>query len=241
MKKIILTSLCFLSLVSFVAAQDEEKIKPARMTRSDGEKKPFKEHLFTGGSISLAYYNNVFLAGINPVIGYNLAKWIDGGVALNYTYSSYRNINSYLDDLHQKVYGAGLFTKIYPIRSIFLQAQFEHNFITQKYLYSNGNPPDKLTVGANSLLVGGGYTTGRFPDEGRPFFYIAVLVDVLKKPNSPYVDYERDQYGYYITDQNGQYIPVIIPIIRTGVQIPLFQGKKNNNDGNGRRRVRERW
>jgi hypothetical protein len=224
MKKIILTSLCLLSILSFVVAQDEEKEK---------EKKPFKEHLFTGGSISLAFYNNVFLAGINPVFGYSIGKWADAGVAVNYIYTSYKNYY-YLDDLHESVYGGGVFAKVYPIRSIFLQGQFEHNFTTQKYLYSNGNPADKLTGEANSLLVGGGYTTGRFPDEGRPFFYVAVLFDVLKQANSPYVSYATDQYGNVVTQT--------MPIIRTGVQIPLFQGR--NGDGerrNGRKRPRERF
>jgi hypothetical protein len=234
MRKILLTSLCLLSFLGFVAAQDGEK---------EQEKKPFKEHLFTGGSVSLSYYNHFFLAGINPVFGYSIGKWVDAGIAVNYTYSSYKNFN-YLDDLHQSVYGGGVFTKLYPIRSIFLQGQFEHNYIHQKYLYANGNPAEKLTVQANSFLVGAGYTTGRFPDEGKPFFYVAILVDILKKPNSPYVNYETDQYGNYVRDQYGNPIPEIMPIIRTGVQIPLFQGKNNNDGnerGNGRKRARERW
>jgi hypothetical protein len=222
MKKIFLTSLCLLSLLSFVVAQDEEK-----------EKKPFREHLFTGGSVSLAFYNNVFLAGLNPVFGYSFGKWADAGVAINYTYTSYKNYY-YLDDLHQNVYGGGVFTKLYPIRSIFLQAQFEHNFINQKHIYYTGGS-DKWKGEANSLLIGGGYTTGRFPDDGKPFFYVAVLFDVLKQENSPYVSYASDQFGNLVAQT--------MPIIRTGVQIPLFQGKNNNGDerGSGRKRVRDRW
>jgi hypothetical protein len=177
------------------------------------EKKPFKEHLFTGGSISLVFYNNTFLIGGNPVFGYTVGKWIDLGVVANYSYSSEHG--TYGDYLHQTTYGGGAFTKIYPLRSIFLQAQFEHNFINQKYFPYSNAPVEKANVDANSLLVGAGYTTGRFP--GQTFFYFAILVDVLGQDHSPYLyndPYRKNE---------------IIPIVRTGIQIPLFQGKNDES------------
>ncbi|HVZ55087.1 MAG TPA: hypothetical protein VG870_00390 [Chitinophagaceae bacterium] len=186
-----------------------------------------KENLFTGGSISLAFSGNTFLVGGSPVLGYSLAHWIDGGLVVNYNYTSYRDYPYVGDRLRESVYGGGLFTKIYPVRFIFLQAQAEHNFIKTRYLpYGLGSSTTHTDV--NSLLVGGGYTTGRFSGSGQPFFYLAVLVDVSGNSASPY------------TDALGR----VVPIIRAGIQVPLFQGKNrggyedNPGSGGGKRAPR---
>ena len=196
MKKYI--SLLFLLIFfQLLHAQDEEV-----------KKKGFKkENLFTGGSISLSFFNNSFLVGINPVFGYSLTKWADAGIVINYNYTSYRDYPYFNDRLRQTIYGGGVFAKLYPVRFIFVQAQAEHNFITLKYLPANGSSTITKTDG-NSLLVGGGYTTGRFPGSGTSFFSVAILFDVSGSSNSPYTD----AYGR------------IIPIIRAGIQIPLFSG-----------------
>ena len=198
MKKIILSVSLFLTAITFLNAQDEKK-----------DEKSFKENLFTGGSVSLAFYNNTFLIGASPVLGYSIANWVDAGVVLNYNYTSYRDYNFvFRDKLRQTVYGGGTFVKLYPVRFLFAQAQFEHNFINQKFIPNVGTTQTYKTD-ANSFLIGGGYTTGRQGKGGPPFYYLAVLFDVSGNANSPYTD------GYGRT----------IPIIRGGIQVPLFQGK----------------
>lgn len=178
-------------------AQDEE------------QKGSFKENLFTGGSISLSFFNNTFLVGGSPVFGYSLTNWADAGVVVNYNYTSFRDYNNVFNNkLRQTVFGGGGFIKLYPVRFLFAQAQFEHNTIKQKYIPANGDVIQTEKFSGESFLVGGGYTTGRFGKGGQPFFYLAVLFDVSGNANSPYTD------GY------GR----AIPIIRGGIQIPLFQG-----------------
>lgn len=196
MKFKILGLLFFISL-AVVAQNNEEK------------KKGFnKENLFTGGSISLAFYNNTFLVGATPVLGYSLTNWTDAGLVINYNYTSYRDYNFVFNDkLRQSVYGGGGFIKLYPVRFLFAQAQYEYNFIRQKFIPNVGST-QTLKAEAGSFLVGGGYTTGRYGRGGQPFFYLAVLFDVSNNANSPYTD----AYGR------------TIPIIRGGLQIPLFQG-----------------
>ena len=177
----------------------------------DGAKNGFqKEKLFTGGSISLGYSSNSFQVGGSPFLGYSLADWADAGITINYNYTSFRNI--YISDPNDKIrktnYGGGAFTRLYPVRFLFAQAQFEHNFITQKFIPGNGHPAVKTRADANSLLLGAGYSTDRYPDSGRPFFYLSILFDVLNNEFSPY------------TSSTGN----IVPIIRAGIQVPLFQG-----------------
>jgi hypothetical protein len=188
----------------------------AQDTEEEETKKGFKkENLFTGGSISLAFYNNTFLVGGSPVLGYSITNWADLGIVVNYNYTSYRDYNYIFNDkLKQYVYGGGAFIKLYPVRFLFAQAQYEYNFIKQKYIPGSGTgTTQEYKAEAGSFLVGGGYTTGRYGRGGNPFFYLAVLFDISNNANSPYTD------GYGRT----------IPIIRGGIQIPLFQGGGRGN------------
>jgi hypothetical protein len=208
MKKLLLSALLLCLLISVVSAQEKEDTE---------EKKGFKlDNLFTGGSISLGFSNYSFTAGASPVFGYNVTKWLDAGLVVNYTYLSYRDLDYYgygsNDKIRQTVYGGGGFVKIYPISFLFAQAQFEHNFNTQKIIPSSGASSAKYTFQTNSMLVGAGYA-GRTPGLKQTFFYLSLLFDVSGVPYTPYTN----QFG------NAQ------PIFRGGLQIPLFQGKSRNN------------
>ncbi len=171
-----------------------------------------KENLFTGGGISLGFGNRTFQTGASPFLGYNLGDWVDLAISTNYHYVSYRDVfvSNQNDKIRRSTLGVGAFTRIYPINFIFLHAQIERNFITEKFIPGGGGATIKNKVQANSFLVGGGYASGRYPNSGQPFFYLSILFDLLNSDYSPY------------TDGSGR----IIPIIRGGMQIPIFQGRK---------------
>ncbi|MFL5741506.1 MAG: hypothetical protein ACJ75B_14875 [Flavisolibacter sp.] len=199
MKNFILSLVILLGVQSFAIAQ-----------KDDDEKKGFKkENFFTGGSISLSFSSYSFLVGGNPVFGYSLAKWADVGIVGNYTYSSFRDYPYLGDRLHQTVYGGGFFTRLFPVRFLFLQGQIEHNWMGSTYFPYDNSTRQKTNLASNSLLVGAGYTTGRDPSGKSVYGYLAVLWDVMNDRNSPYVD----NYGR------------AIPIIRAGFNVALFQGK----------------
>lgn len=206
---------CFvmaLSLVTLsVRAQDEDP----------GEKGFKKENLFTGGTVTVSFFNGQTILGANPIFGYKLADWIDAGLAFNYVYSSTRDYYQYDDKLKQTVFGPGVFTRIYPISFLFVQAQYEQNFSTVKYTPTPGSSSYtsyKDKVNAGSLLLGGGFASGRQPGSNS-FFYISLLFDVLKNVNSPYVDVAYDP-----ANPSNRRIDMV-PIIRAGVNIGLFQNR----------------
>lgn len=165
---------------------------------------------FTGGSISLGYGGgssySTFIAGLHPHFGYTLAKWLDVAGVVNFEYQSQKD-QYYNYKVRNTTYGLGLFTRIYPVHFLFIQAQPEYNFIAQKVIYGVGGT-QKGKFNAPSLLVGGGYTTGR--SDKNSFTYLSILVDVVKDINSPYVDGDGS----------------IVPIIRAGVNIGLNRGKR---------------
>ena len=193
-----------LALTNIALAQDEEE-KPER-------KKGFqKDRLFVGGDLTLAFGNSVTSLGASPYFGYSLNKYIDVAVSFNFTYTSQRDYAVYGDKARQTLYGPGSFVRIYPLKFIFAQAQFEHNFIRLKYIPANNSsfilPNNNLDV--NSFLVGAGYAGGRGPGNNS-FYYFSVSWDVLKNKDSPYVD------G----------LGRAVPIIRAGYNIALFQGRR---------------
>ena len=202
-KKYILLSTLFLFVLAWPAWSQNEK-----------EPGDWKKNLFTGGSVSFGIFNNTFLIGANPVFGYSLTDFVDVALQVNYSYNSIRDYNdNFNNKLRQSTYGGGGWLRLYPVRSIFLQGQLEHNFIRQKSIPVLG-PPEVRSIDASSVLVGGGYTTGRWGKGGEPFYYLSVLFDVSGNLYSPY------------TDAFGR----SVPLFRGGVQIPLFQ----ENSGRGR-------
>lgn len=217
-KKIISTVLVLaLTSASLFAQKQKEKEKD----KDKEEKKGFqKENLFTGGTVNVSFFNGGTVLGASPIIGYKLAKWVDAGVVINFTYASQRDVKEVDDKLKQTVYGGGLFTRIYPLNFLFVQGQFEHNFTSLRYKpATNLYLPFKETVGANSLLVGAGYTQGRRPGSNT-FYYVAVLFDIIKDQNSPYVD-------LVYNPATATYSVRAIPIIRAGINIGLFDGRNS--------------
>jgi hypothetical protein len=204
----------------------------AQDEKEEEEKGFKKENLFTGGSVTASFFTGGTILGATPMFGYQLANWIDAGIVFNYTYQGRRDY-IYLDDkLRQNVLGPGVFTRLYPVRFLFVQGQFEHNFTTVKYTYPYGLVVKDKTD-ANSVLVGAGIAQGR-QRGSNSFFYISILVDVLKNPSSPYVNNVYNSGGELIRTD-------LVPIIRAGINVALFQGSQgryNEERENGRRRPR---
>lgn len=199
MKRVLLLLLLSMGLNAF--SQDEKEESSAKGYDPG--------NLFIGGSLSLSLggYNGGFLGGINPFVGYTLKNWIDGGAVVNFQYYTAKDI--YDIKYRSTTYGAGLFTRIYPVQFIFLQIQPEYNFIQQKII-QQGFPDTKFSFNAPSVLVGAGYTTSR--SDKNSFTYLSILVDVLQDPESPYIDSGGD----------------LIPIIRAGINIGLNRGKSKS-------------
>jgi hypothetical protein len=209
MKKLCALTLLFTLSITVVNAQDEEE-------KTGGFK---KENLFTGGSITLSFFNGQTILGGNPIFGYKIADWVDGGLVFNYIYSGSRDYQYYNDKIRQNIYGGGAFVRLYPVPFLFVQGQLEHNWSKVKYEYPDNIAPDEsYKVDATSLLVGGGFASGR-EKGGTTFYYISLLFDVMKDINSPYVDVNANP-----SDPADQRVD-IAPIIRAGINIGLFQGR----------------
>ena len=192
-------------LVFHSIAQDEKKEKE----KEKGSKFK-KDKLFVGGDVTASFYSGGTVLGISPYFGYSVNKYVDVAVSMGFNYISQRDYLYYGDKLRQNDFGPGAFVRLYPVHFLFAEAQYEHNFIRQKYIPVSGTGPDEIArVDANSVLIGGGYTSGR-RDGNNTFYYFSVMWDVSRLPESPYVDGQGRS----------------IPIIKAGINFALFQEKQ---------------
>ena len=194
-------ALLLICVCSMAFAQENEE--------TDEKEKFFKkENLFTGGNLTLSFGRQYTALGIGPYFGYSLNKYVDVAATVNVNYNSQRD-NIYLDDrFRQTTIGPGAFARIYPLRFVFAQVQYEHNFIKQKYIYPSTfvDPSEIKKVDLNSVLIGAGYAGGR-DKYNKSFFYFSVMWDVSRLQNSPYTDN----------------LNRAVPIIRAGYHFALFQ------------------
>ena len=215
MKKLLI--LCFSSflVLSNLHAQTTKEEDEKEEEKKGGFK---KENLFTGGNISVGFFNNTFFAGVGPYFGYSINKYVDIAAALNYNYISRRSDFTTLK-LRQSIIGPSAFVRLYPVKFLFAHAQYEYNFIKLKQIYGNGIPDDVYKIDVPSVLIGPGFASGRDANN-KTFYYFSVLFDVLKNENSPY------------TDNLGR----INPIFRAGFNVALFQGGEDNSTSRQRTR-----
>jgi hypothetical protein len=166
-----------------------------------------KQNMFFGANLNLGFANRSFNIGVNPEFGYSLTRWLDAGIAANFNYFSqnatdfssirFRNIN----------YGAGVFTRIWPVNFLFLQVQPEYNWINSAQRNVVTQQAFKYKYSAESLLVGIGYGSRLI---GSSYTYFTLMMDVLQNPNSPY----RDQFNDPL------------PVIRAGFGIYLHSARR---------------
>lgn len=207
----------FLLLTGLVGSSIAQVEREGEKEKDEKKEHKFKkENLSLGGDITVSFYSGGTVLGLSPYLAYSLNKYVDVAANINFNYTSQRDNYVYGDKIRQTVFGPGAFMRLYPVHFLFAQVQYEHNFITQKYIpaSNSGYAADKIHFDANSVLVGGGYTTGR-RDGGNTFYYFSVLWDVSKVAESPYIDAAGRS----------------IPIIKAGINIGLFQGKNHKRRG----------
>lgn len=170
-----------------------------------------QENIFFGGSLNLGLGAGQLTLGGSPEIGYTIAPWLDAGIGLNLIYTSIAANTIYNPSgtkYRQLNYGGGPFVRIYPVNFLFIQGQYEHNWIKQKKIF--GMYTQKDVFKASSLIAGLGYTQRAV---GQGSYYIMVGFDLLKDINSPYVG--NNSVGQLVAQ----------PIIRAGFNFYLKPAK----------------
>jgi hypothetical protein len=113
--------------------------------------------------------------------------------------------------VRQTIFAPGALVRLYPLKFLYIESQFEGNFIKQKYIPSpnSGYSEEKISYNVNTLLTGIGYASDREYDDDE-FYYISISFDLLKKLGSPYTSNRNNPF----------------PIVRAGYNIKLFPNHK---------------
>lgn len=183
-----------------------------------------KENFFTGGTLDLGFGSQSTTLGIAPFFGYSFNKYLDFAVSPGINYISIRDYSGVPGSkLRQTVYGPGCFVRLFPVKFLFAQAQYEFNLMKTRYIYPSG-VDEKYQIDAHSLLVGGGIASGRDFNGQKSYYYFSIMWDIGESLKSPYKD------GLHRAT----------PIIRAGYNIALFQGRQRQSESGERRRGRFR-
>lgn len=193
--------LTLISLTVSSFAQEEEEEKSHKFRR---------DNIFIGGAVGLGLSNGGFSAGVNPEIGYSIASWLDAGISTNFNYNTFSA--EFNNGYRQRSfnYGVGMFARVFPVRTVFLQILPEYNRINTTVKDMRASYPGDEVIykqEAPSLLLGIGYATR---EVGRSSFYTVIMFDAGNNENSPYI-------GSLGTKQ---------PILRTGFTFYLRQRKR---------------
>ncbi len=202
LKKIFLPTIFCLAVTAAFCQQTP----PTYISKDDS--KGFKqENIFLGGGLNIGFSSGSFGVGLNPEIGYSIAHWLDAGVAVNTSYNTISADYNYGVSQKSFNYGAGVFTRIYPVPFLFLQIQPEHNWSNNTLRDPYTDISQKINFQSNSVLAGIGYSNRSV---GQGNFYTVIMIDLLSDKNSPY----RDGYNR------------ILPVIRAGFNFYLKPSKK---------------
>ena len=160
----------------------------AQQQNEDMNKGFSRSNMFFGSGLNLGIASRSFNIGLNPELGFSLNNWLDVGAAANFNYYS-QNASEFSSIRFQNInYGAGLFTRIWPVNFFYIQIQPEYNWTNSSQKNVSTQQTTKYNFSAESMLVGIGYGTRM---RGSRLSYVGLLIDVLQNPNSPY----RDQYN----------------------------------------------
>lgn len=182
--------LFFIILVrSLVAVAQEEEVM---------ERGFMKERLFIGASLNVGFSQG-WILGLNPEVGYSLNNFLDVGIGTNVNYVT-QNFGQGVSYRFLAL-GGGPYLRGWIINQFFVTGQFEYNRISETL--RGTAVPEKSIYTAPSLLVGAGWGSRQV---GNTQFFTSIMVDLLRNPNSPYVDRQTN---------------TLLPVFRTGFMFYL--------------------
>jgi hypothetical protein len=187
MKKSLLLFALLISSVFVFAQYEEEKEKGFQRNR-----------LFIGSGINVGFSQG-WILGLNPEVGYSLTNFLDAGIATNINYIT----QNFGQGVRYRFFavGGGPYVRGWILNQFFITSQFEFNRITERL--TGTFEPERSIYTAPSLLVGAGWGSRQV---GRAQFFTSIMVDVLRNPNSPYIDRQTS---------------TLLPVFRTGFMFYL--------------------
>lgn len=148
---------------------------------------------YLGTGLGLGFSSGSFNVGLNPELGYSVTQWLDAGIAFNLNYYSLSGDYNYGIQHTSFNYGGGPLIRLFPVKFLFVQGQYEHNWINYTDKYQSDGTTYKSTSSSASILAGIGYAQRIV---GQANFYTVLLFDLGNDKNSPYTDSYGSAYPF---------------------------------------------
>ncbi|MES2648570.1 MAG: hypothetical protein V4717_16970 [Bacteroidota bacterium] len=157
---------------------------------SSEQKKGFdRERLIFGGNIGASFGDYTFV-NLTPQVGYMFNRFVTAGVGVNYLYQSVKYYDNAGNDFARNnlsYAGMNVFTRLFPVRFLFVSAQPELNYSWGKLKYKGmyGDRMDEKLTGkfVPAFLVGAGAVLS---PSGKGGMFISLQYDVIQNERSPY-------------------------------------------------------
>ncbi len=147
----------------------------ANSTQNKTRKAPtIPDNIYFGGDFSLSLGSNFYFS-ISPEAGYKISDFFHVGTGLYYMYNSVPQSN-----YSMSVYGGRVYTRIFPLKKLFLQGEYE---ILNAPRYDPLSGYKKGRTMVPGALAGLGYME---KSSGRFGFYVEVLYNFILSDQTPY-------------------------------------------------------
>jgi hypothetical protein len=135
-----------------------------------------KSRLYVGGTFGLSI-GSISYIDLSPMVGYNINRYLSGGVGMTYMFYSERNGS---ESIRRNFYGGRIFTRILPLPDllpgIFLHGELE-SINNERYIKKNNSTnPELARAWTPAVLVGAGF---RQQAGTNSYFTVSVLYNTL--------------------------------------------------------------
>jgi len=199
MKKLLLFSLlAMIFTIGFTDdanAQRRGKKKKKKTTRTDeyfDESGGFKHRLWYGGGVNLSFFSdrlgnsnytgNAFIAGLSPMVGYEVVKNLSVGPRFEFSFfnGKYQQFGQG-EVLKVNVfnYGIGPFARYKILNNFFAHSEFLYQSYEEGTGFIVNNELETVRAGREYFYIGGGYTSGDIWA-----YEIYLLYDLLDQGNT---------------------------------------------------------
>lgn len=145
-------------------------------SQEEKEKIPFKERIFYGGGLGLAF-GTITNVNVSPTVGYKLTEKVVMGFGVSY---QYYNDKRYNPPYTYNIYGGNVFSRYYFMKQAFVHGEYEYLSYKTNFFSALGFME---RIESHNYLVGGGYRTQLAK---KVWANLIVLYNLNETPYTPY-------------------------------------------------------
>ena len=185
MKQFLMVLILAFSSFSITQAIDSVKAVEEIKTEVPQNNPAGESKWYYGGTVGFNFWGDYFYLSVNPLVGYKLSPTFSVGGKFIYAYINDQRYEGL--ELTSNNYGASIFSRIRPVKQIYLHAEFAYISYEDYTIFVNPYRAESERNWVPFLFLGGGLIQQIGSNAS---VYVEVLFDVIQDENSPYEDWD---------------------------------------------------